>query len=123
MTETRQPRARPGAPDPRAGSGHYGNTLGLRLTLAFLGVALAAVALIAVLTAVFSAVDVSSLASRQRDELASAFAVAAASSWQQHQGWAGADLTPVLHLAAHSGVQLQVRDTAAHVVAATTGFA
>lgn len=115
--------ARPGQPDPpRHGSGPRGNTLRLRLALAFLGVAVAAVALIAVLTAVFSAVDVSSLASRQRDELASAFAVAAASSWQEHGGWAGADLTPVLDLAAHSGVQLQVRDTAGHVVAATRGF-
>jgi len=81
------------------GGGHRGNTLGLRLALAFLGVALAAVALIAVLTAVFSAVDVSSLASRQRDELAGAFAVAAGSAWHQHQGWAGADLKQATDLA------------------------
>ena len=117
-----QQRSRPGPPRP-AGGGHRGSTLGLRLALAFLGVALAAVALIAVLTAVFSAVDVSALASRQRGELASAFAVAAASSWQQGQGWADADLTPVLDLAAHSGVQFQVRDTAGRAVAAPSGFA
>ena len=67
-------RARPGPADPPhpAEGGHRASTLGLRLAFAFLGVALAAVALIAVLTAVFSAVDVSSLASRQRSELASA---------------------------------------------------
>ncbi len=105
---------RPGPPDPpRApGGGHRGNTLGLRLALAFLGVALAAVALIAVLTAVFSAADVSSLASRQREELAGAFAVAAGSAWQQHQSWAGADLKPLINVAAETGVRLQVRDAA-----------
>lgn len=103
--------------------GWRGNTLGLRLALAFLGVALAAVALIAVLTAVLSAIDVSSLATRQRNDLASAFSIAAASSWDQNHGWASADLTPVLDLAAHSGVQLQVRDASNHIVVATSGFA
>jgi len=71
---------------------------------------------------VFSAVDVSSLANQQRGELASAFAVAAAGSWDTDQGWTSADLAPVIDLAAHSGVRLQVRDTAGHVVAATAGF-
>jgi two-component system sensor histidine kinase BaeS len=124
MTETRRPRTRPGAPDPRAADGgHYGSTLGLRLTLAFLGVALAAVALIAVLTAIFSAVDVSSLAAKQRNELASAFAVAAASSWQQSGSWTDARLASALDLAAHTGVQLQVRDPAGHTVASTGDFA
>ena len=119
-----QQRARPGPADPPhpANGGHRVSTLGPRLALAFLGVALAAVALIAVLTAVFSAVDVSSLASRQRSELANAFAVAAASSWQHGQRWDSADLAPTLDLAAHSGVQLQVRDEAGHAVAATSGF-
>jgi two-component system sensor histidine kinase BaeS len=112
------------APRPRAASGgHRGNTLGLRLALAFLGVALAAVALMAVLTAVFSAVDVSSLASRQRDVLAGVFAVAAGSAWQQHQGWADADLKPVTDQAEELGVQLQVRDVSGRTVAATSGFA
>ena len=45
-------------------SGQRGNTLGPRLALAFLSVALAAIALLAILAAVFSAVDVSSLANR-----------------------------------------------------------
>jgi len=110
------------APPRPPGDGHRGSTLGLRLALAFLAVALAAVALSAVLTAVFSAADVSSLASRQRDELASAIAVAAGSAWQQHQGWASADLEPVLDLAARSGLQLQVRDAAGHAVTATSGL-
>ncbi|MGH3209952.1 MAG: sensor histidine kinase [Trebonia sp.] len=119
----RQPR--PGPPDPpRApGGGHRGNTLGLRLALAFLGVALAAVALIAVLTAVFSAADVSSLANRQRDELAVAFATVAGSAWQQNQGWAGADLRTVTDPAEQIGVQLEVRDAGGNTVAETSGFA
>ena len=43
-----------------------GDTLGLRVALAFLAVALAAVALLAGLTAAFAASDVSALAARQR---------------------------------------------------------
>src|SRR5580692_7530544 len=114
------PSSAPGSGHP--GSGQRGSTLGLRLALAFLGVSLAAVALLAVLAAVFSAVDVSSLGDRQRSELASAFAVAAAGAWNPDRGWAGADLTPVLDVASRSGVQLQVRDDAGHTVAATSGF-
>ena len=84
---------------------------------------LAAVALLAVLAAVFSAVDVSQLANRQRSELAGAFAVAAAGSWNAERGWAGADLTPVRDLAERGGVQLQLRDNDGHAVTSTTGFA
>src|SRR6476469_5953748 len=89
----------------------HGNTLGLRLALAFLGVALAAVALNAVLTAVFSAVDVSSLTTRTRNELAGTLAVATAGAWEQHDSWSGADLATTRALAAHIGVEFQVRDT------------
>ena len=106
-----------------AASGRHGNTLGLRLALAFLGVALAAVALIAVLTAVFSAVDVSSLAARQRTQLAGAFAVAAAGAWGEHGSWSGADLGPVRDLATNTGVRLQVRAADGQVVTATSDFA
>jgi two-component system, OmpR family, sensor histidine kinase BaeS len=105
------------------GSAHRGSTLGMRLALAFLGVALAAVALIAVLTAVYSAVDVSSLASRQRADLAAAFAVSAGSSWEQNHGWAGSELIPIINFAEHTGVRLLVRDAAGRAVAATSGFA
>jgi two-component system sensor histidine kinase BaeS len=126
MTDAPRPRGRarprpsglPGA----ASGGQRGNTLGLRLALSFLSVALVAVALIAVLTAVFSAADVSSLAGRQRNDLATTVAAVAATSWQQGHGWTDADLTPALDLAAHLGVQLQVRDTAGRIVAATSGF-
>jgi hypothetical protein len=66
--------------------GQRGNTLGPRLALAFLGVALAAVALLAGLAAVFSAVDVSSLANRQTDDLAAAVPVPEAASCSHDQG-------------------------------------
>jgi two-component system sensor histidine kinase BaeS len=115
------PGGHPARPGPPAAP-HRGNTLGLRLALAFLGVALAAVALLAVLAAVFSSVDVSSLAGSQRDQLVGAFASSAGNAWQQNQRWAAGSLDPLVVLADHEGVQLQVRDSAGRVVAATRGF-
>jgi two-component system sensor histidine kinase BaeS len=122
MTEA-PPRGqgRPAAPAPVAG-GRHTNTLGLRLALVFLGVALAAVALIAVLTAVFSSADVSSLANRQRADLAGGLAVAAANSWQQHGTWTGADLALAFAIAEETGAQLQVRDADGRIVEETSGF-
>jgi two-component system, OmpR family, sensor histidine kinase BaeS len=126
MTDAAPPD-RPGRPAPPApprahGGRHLGNTLGLRLALAFLGVALAAVALLAVLAAVFSAVDVSSLAAQQRTALVDAFAVSAGRSWEQNQGWAPRDLTSVLTFADELGAQVQVRDGAGRLVATTDGY-
>ena len=110
---------RPGSP------GHQGrgDTLGLRLALAFLAVALAAVALLAGLTAAFAAADVSSLANRQRAELTSAIAVAAGPAWDRGHSWASADLSPVLDLAARVGADTRITDQDGHAVAATPGFA
>ena len=65
-----------------------GDTLGLRLALTFLAVALAAVALVAGLTAAFAAADVSALATRQQTELTSAIAVAAGAAWDRASSWA-----------------------------------
>ena len=108
----------PSGPGDRA----RGNTLGLRLALAFLGVALAAIALMAALTGFLSARDVSSLADRQQSQLAAAAAVSAGSAWEHSGSWASADLAPVLGFAQGIGIALQIRDTAGHVVAATPGF-
>jgi two-component system sensor histidine kinase BaeS len=66
---------------------------------------------------------VSSLASRQRNELAEALAAGAGSAWQQNQSWAGADLDVVRDQAALLGVQLQVRDASGRVVLKTGDFA
>jgi signal transduction histidine kinase len=98
------------------------NTLALRLALAFLGVALAAVALLAGLAAAFTAADVSGLTTRQRANLTSAISVAAAAAWERTNSWAGADLTPVLDLATRTGAEVEVRDQAGRTVASSPGF-
>jgi signal transduction histidine kinase len=98
-------------------------TLGLRLALAFLSVALAAVALLAGLTAAFAANDVAHLASQQREELARAIAVAAGAVWDRNNTWAAADLSPVLDAAMRTGTAVQIRDQAGRLVAASGNFA
>jgi len=100
-----------------------GSALALRLALAFLGVALVAVALLAGLIAAFAAADVAALASHQREELTNAIAVAAAAAWDQNDSRASADLSPVLDLAARTGADVQIRDLAGRVVAHSPGFA
>jgi signal transduction histidine kinase len=112
----------PAAAEPAATSGQSG-PLALRLALAFVAVALAAVALVAGLTAAFAAADVSHLASRQRSNLTAAITVAAGSAWDRSQSWAGADLSPVLDLAERTGAVVQIRDDAGRVVASSPGFA
>jgi signal transduction histidine kinase len=108
-----------GPPGPAA----RGDALGLRLALAFLAVALAAVALVGGLTAAFAAADVSDLAAKQRSELTSAIAVAAGAAWDRNDSWAAAYLSPILDLAARTGLDVQIRDQAGHTVASSPGFA
>ena len=100
-----------------------GGTLGLRLALAFLSVALAAVALLAGLTAAFAAADVANLASQQRAALAKAVAVSAGAAWDRNNTWSGADLASVLDLAATTGTAVQIRDQTGKVVAVSPAFA
>ena len=100
-----------------------GDTLGPRLALAFLGVALAAIALLAGLAAAYTAADVSRLADRQRTELANAISVAAGAAWDRRDSWDSADLAPVLDLAQQAGASVEIRDDAGHVVALSPGFA
>src|SRR5579883_3051885 len=114
-----------GAAEPGAGAagpGARGGTLALRLALAFVAVALVAVALLGGLVAAFAASDVSSLASRQREQLTGAIAVAAGAAWDRGSTWAGAGLSPVLDLAASTGTDVQIRDAAGRVVS-SGGFA
>jgi signal transduction histidine kinase len=114
----------PAVTDPAGpGQAARGGTLGLRLALAFLVVALAAIALLAGLTAAFAAADVSTLASQQRTELANAIAAAAGAVWDLNNNWSSADLYPVLDLAARTGAAVQIRDQAGHVIASSPAFA
>src|SRR5271154_4136891 len=115
------PSASPAAPG--AAIALRGRTPGLRLALAFLSVALAAVALLAGLTAALAAADVSALTSQQRADLTSAIAAAAAAAWDRRDSWGSADLSPVLDLAARTGAEVQIRDQAGRVVVASPGFA
>jgi len=94
-----------------------GSTLGLRLALAFLSVALAAVALVAGLTAALAAADVSALTNQQRADLTSAIAAAAAAAWDHADSWASADLSPVLDLATRTGAEAQVVTTSPNFAA------
>ena len=100
-----------------------GGALGLRLALAFITVALAAVALLAGLTAAFAAADVSTLASQQRSELTNAIASAAGAAWEGNHTWSTADLSPVLDLAARTGAAVQIRDQAGHEIDSSPAFA
>jgi two-component system, OmpR family, sensor histidine kinase BaeS len=99
------------------------STLGLRLALTFLAVALASIAVLAALTAWLAADDVSALTTRQHAELTSAIAFSAGAAWDENKSWAAADLSPALELAARTGAYAQIRDQAGHVVAASPGFA
>ena len=98
-------------------------TLGLRLALAFISVALVAAALVAGLTAGFAATDVSALTTQQRVQLTNAIAVAAAAAWDRNDSWAHAGLSPVLDLAARTGADVQIRDTLGQVVRSSPGYA
>jgi two-component system sensor histidine kinase BaeS len=113
----------PDGPAPVPGRPARSGAIGLRLALAFLAVALMAIVLLAGLTAVFSAADVSALAGRQRAQLASAVAVAAGAAWDRENSWAAADLGPVLDLAAQTGADAQIRDAAGRPVTSSAGFA
>lgn len=96
--------------------------IALRLALTFVGIALAAVALLAVLTAAFVSADVSHLVARQRVVLTRAVAVTAGAAWDRSESWADADLSPVLDLVARVGAYVQLRDRAGLVVSASPGF-
>ena len=104
-------------------TGARGDTLWLRLTLTFLGVALAAIALLAGLTAIFASADVSKLADQQRLYLAGAISVAAGTAWDRNNSWTSADLTPILDLAQRTGVGIRILDASGHVVESSPGFA
>jgi two-component system, OmpR family, sensor histidine kinase BaeS len=108
--------------DPSAVAAKPGR-IGLRLALAFTVVALAAVALLAGLTAAFATADVSALAMRHREQLTSVVALAAGGAWDRRNSWAGADLSPVLDLAERTGADVQIRNRAGRPVSATPGFA
>ncbi|MEZ5220338.1 MAG: ATP-binding protein [Ilumatobacteraceae bacterium] len=94
--------------------------LGVRLALAFLTVALAAIGVFAALTMMSARYEVSGLTDRQRDDDLAATAIAAGDAYQRADSWAAADLAGAAAVAARSQATLTVIDANGDVVAAPT---
>jgi two-component system, OmpR family, sensor histidine kinase BaeS len=108
---------------PGSGPPRGRDTLGLRLALSFLAVALAAVALLAGLIVAFAATEVSHLVSEQRADLTSAVAAAAGAEWLENHSWRGAELSPAFDLASRTGADAAILDVSGSRIAASAGFA
>jgi two-component system, OmpR family, sensor histidine kinase BaeS len=94
--------------------------LGMRLTLAFLAVAMAAVAVFAALIVVASRSEASGLSIQSRRHDLSATAAAAADAYVRAGGWDGADLFSVATVAAGGQATLAVLDADGVLIAAPT---
>lgn len=92
----------------------------MRLALAFLTVAVAAIAVFAALTMLSARNEVSGLTDRQREDDLTATAIAAADAYQRAGGWSSADLTGAAAVAARSQATLTVVDANGAVIAAPT---
>jgi signal transduction histidine kinase len=95
----------------------------MRLSLAFISVALSAVALLTVLTAVLAAADVNDLARTQRARLTQAVGAVVSASRAQAGGWSRTDLMPATDLTSKIGAQVRISDKSGATVLATSGFA
>ncbi len=96
--------------------------LGLRLALAFVGVALAAVASSVIIGAVTTSREVGQLSSEQHSDLTKAFAMAAEKAYG-HVGWQRASLVPLTDLVAQAGAAARVTSVTGQVVHHSPGFA
>jgi two-component system sensor histidine kinase BaeS len=93
--------------------------LSVRLAVAFVVVALSAVALLATLTVLATRSEVSRLAASERADLASAVAETLASEYEETGSWPATDLRSALAVAAADGAILTVVDDAGAVVGAS----
>ena len=96
------------------------SSLGVRLSLAFVAVAFAAIGVFGVLTLLSARHEVSSLSTRNRQDDLAAAAFAAGDAYQRANGWEGADLNGAAAIAARSQATLTVIDATGTVVAAPT---
>jgi two-component system sensor histidine kinase BaeS len=94
----------------------------MRLSLAFIAVALSAVALLAVISAVFAAADVNELSQAQRDKLTQAMSVVAGASRGQAGSWSRANLMPLRDLAATLHSTVRVTDMSDRLVLQSGSF-
>jgi two-component system, OmpR family, sensor histidine kinase BaeS len=97
--------------------------LGLRLSLAFVGVALMAVALLSVLTAVFSANDAEQLSEAQRAKLTQAMSAVVGASRAEAGSWGRTDFTSAAGLAGKMGGYLEISDASDMIVYSSPGYA
>lgn len=102
---------------------HLLSPIGARLALAFVAVALAAIAVLALLTVAGTRRQVSDLVSRQQHDRAVAVAAAAGQAYDNAHGWTGADFTAADTLAAVADADLQIQDQAGTPVATSTAHA
>jgi two-component system sensor histidine kinase BaeS len=96
--------------------------LGMRLSLAFVAVALSAVALLAILTAVFAVADVNQLSQAQRLKFTQAMAVVAGAERDQVSSWSRTDVMSTVDLAAKLHANVQISDNSGRPVAASADF-
>jgi two-component system sensor histidine kinase BaeS len=94
----------------------------MQLAVGFLGIALAAIALVTGLSVAFGGNDVADLVAQQREELTQAVAGAAGASWAHQASWYGADLAPVLDLGNRIGAQAAIVDRHGSRIAASSNF-
>lgn len=93
-----------------AGSQRWLGPLGLRLAAAFVGVALAALAVLTVIVLLVDRNDVNHLATAQRNSTANAISSELTDAYRAKGGWDGADLQPAVALAEEAGVGLALDD-------------
>ena len=96
--------------------------LGLQLTLAFVGVALAGVVAALLIFSLTVGSDLDRLVSEQNNDLTRAVAAASATAYGR-VGWTHADLAPVMALAQGTGSAIKIKNSAGHLVRASPGFA
>jgi two-component system, OmpR family, sensor histidine kinase BaeS len=98
-------------------------SLGMRLSLAFVSVALSAVAVLAVLVALLAAADIDQISQSQRVRQAHAMARVLGMARAQASSWTRTDLMPAEDLAAALRTHMRISDLSGAVIAQTPGFA
>ena len=97
--------------------------IGMRLSLAFVAVALSAVALLSVLTAVFAATDVDQLSQAQRASMSKTMATVLGASRAEASSWVATDFKSATDLADKLNADIKVMTNSGAVVRVTPGFA
>jgi two-component system, OmpR family, sensor histidine kinase BaeS len=113
--------ANPNGPGQPWSSRSWTGRLGLQLTLAFVGVALAGVITAVLVASLTVTRDVDQLGADQRADLATAVAVGVGKAYAGH-GWAHANLAPVAALVVDAGAGLQVRGASRRLISSSPGF-